>query len=109
MLIVVKIITSAIIITIVTEIAKRNTSLGGLIAAMPLTTVITLIWLYIEKRDINLLSDFTKSVLFAIIPTIMFFIPAIILFKKGWNFYIVMIISFICFSIAAFIHQKLVN
>lgn len=104
---VVKILISATIIAIVSEVARKYTSLGGLIAAMPLTTLLSLCWLYYEKKDLNLLSDFSKAVFWGVFPTLLFFIPAIYLFKKGYNFYLVMTISFLCFLVGAYIHQKL--
>ena len=107
--IIIKIIITALLIVLVTEIAKRHTSLGGLIAAMPITTLLSLMWLYYEKKDLALLSDFTRAIFWGIFPTLLFFIPAIFLFKKGWNFYLVLGISFTCLGIGAYIHQRFVT
>jgi F0F1-type ATP synthase assembly protein I len=101
----VKVLVSALIIAGVSELAKRMPSLGGLIAAMPLTTLLALIWLYSETRDYQLALSFTRSVLFAIIPTIFFFITALYLFKRGWPFVVVLLASFGVFAVAALIHQ----
>ncbi len=38
-------------IVLISEIAKRSDKLGGLIAALPLVTVITLIWLFVENQS----------------------------------------------------------
>ena len=40
-----KILITAIIIVTVTEIAKANDRIGGLVAAMPLTTFLILFWM----------------------------------------------------------------
>jgi len=106
---VIKVIISAVIIATVSEIAQRYVSIGGLIAAMPLTTLLSLIWLYYERKDLNLLSDFSKSVFWGIFPTLLFFIPAIFLFKKGINFYLVIFISTLCFLAGAYVHQKILG
>ena len=74
---------------------------------MPLTTLLTLIWLYTDTGDYDLARAFTKSVLFAIIPTIFFFITALALFKKGLLFHMVLILSFVVFLLAATVHQFL--
>ncbi len=37
-------------VVLISEVAKKSDRLGGLIAALPLVTVLTLIWLYIEKQ-----------------------------------------------------------
>jgi hypothetical protein len=101
----VKIILSAVIIAGVSELAKRLPSLGGLIAAMPLTTLLALIWLYVETGDYQLAQAFTRSVLFAIIPTIFFFIAALALFKKGMPFLVVLVLSFVVYAAVAMVHQ----
>ena len=74
---------------------------------MPLTTLLTLIWLYTDTGDYDLARAFTKSVLFAIVPTIFFFITALALFKKGLPFHMVLILSFVVFIAAAVVHQFL--
>jgi hypothetical protein len=102
---IVKVAVSALIIAGVSELAKRMPSLGGLIAAMPLTTLLVLIWLYAETGDYQLAHTFTRSVLYAIIPTIFFFITALYLFKRGTSFITLLFISFVVFLGAAVVHQ----
>jgi F0F1-type ATP synthase assembly protein I len=101
----VKIIVSALIIAGISELAKKLPSLGGLIAAMPLTTLLALIWLYAETGDYQLAHTFTRSVLFAIIPTVFFFITALTLFKRGTPFILVLLMSFVIYIGAALVHQ----
>lgn len=104
-----KILVSAIIIAFVSEISKRYTAVGGLIAAMPLTTLLTLFWLYYEKKDMVLLSNFTKAVFWGVFPSLLFFIPAMWLFKKGYNFYFTLFVSFVFYGVGAYFHQKLLG
>jgi hypothetical protein len=101
----IKIIVSALIIAGVSELAKKLPSLGGLIAAMPLTTLLALIWLYAETGDYQLAHAFTRSVLFAIVPTVFFFITALVLFRKGTPFLLVLVFSFVIYIGAALVHQ----
>ena len=101
----VKVVVSALIIAGVSEVAKRMPSLGGLIAAMPLTTLLALIWLYAETGNYSLAHSFTRSVLFAIIPTVFFFVAALALFKKGVPFFLVLFLSFVVYVGAALVHR----
>jgi hypothetical protein len=102
---IVKVAVSALIIAGVSELAKRMPSLGGLIAAMPLTTLLALIWLYAETGDYQLAHTFTRSVLYAIVPTIFFFITALYLFRRGTSFITLLFVSFVIFLGAAAVHQ----
>lgn len=104
---IIKTLLSALIIAGVSELAKRLPSLGGLIAAMPLTTLLALIWLYSDTGDYQLAASFTRSVLFGIIPTIFFFVTALLLFRRGAPFMVVIAISFAVFIVAAVVHQVL--
>ena len=49
MFIVLKILITSTIIVIITEVAKINDRLGGIIAAIPITTFMILFWLHYEK------------------------------------------------------------
>ena len=63
----IKIIVTAGLIVLISEIAKVNDKLGGLIAAMPIMTLLVILWMYYEgnsdekiskkstKRDLNLI------------------------------------------------------
>ena len=53
MFIVLKIIITALIIVIITEIAKFNDRIGGLIAALPITTFLILFWLHYENNSVE--------------------------------------------------------
>lgn len=78
MLFVIKIIVSALIIAVVSEISKHLAHLGGLIAAMPLTTLLTLFWLKYETGNQEILAKFTIAVFWGIFPTLLSFsVPSI--------------------------------
>lgn len=97
---------SAVVIASVSEIAKKYTSLGGLIAAMPITTLLTMFWLYFDKKDTVLITNFLYAVVQGVFVTFLFFIPCIILLKKGGNFYLSVFISLVILAIGAYIKQK---
>ena len=49
--IVFKYVITAGLVVLISEAAKRSDKLGGLIAALPLVTVLTLIWLFMENQS----------------------------------------------------------
>lgn len=71
MYIVIKVITSAIVIGIVTEIARRFPSQGGIIAALPLVSLLSIIWLYAQGEQNAVLSKFVLGVLWGFPATVM--------------------------------------
>jgi len=103
---IIKIIVSACIIATVSEIAKKFPSVGGLIAAMPITTLLSIIWIYYENKDLSLISNFLQSVVIGTVISFIFFIAAIFFIKKGMNFYLTIILSTAILGISVFIYQK---
>ncbi|NGP43976.1 DUF3147 family protein [Bacillaceae bacterium SIJ1] len=63
MYVIMKIIASATVIGIVTEIARRFPSYGGIIAALPLVSLLSIIWLYVQGEKTATLSKFALGVL----------------------------------------------
>ncbi|KIL43180.1 DUF3147 family protein [Jeotgalibacillus campisalis] len=63
MFIVMKIVASAIVIGAVTEISRRFPSYGGVIAALPLVSLLSIIWLYVQGEQAAVLSKFALGVL----------------------------------------------
>ncbi|MFC4410479.1 DUF3147 family protein [Chungangia koreensis] len=58
-----KVITSAIIIAAVTEVAKRFPTYGGIIAALPLVSLLSIIWLNVQGESSTTISNFALGVL----------------------------------------------
>jgi len=52
MFVIMKIIASAIVIAIVTEISRRFPSYGGIVAALPLVSLLSIIWLYVDWKSV---------------------------------------------------------
>ena len=63
MFVVIKIIASAIVIGVVTEISRRFPSYGGVLAALPLVSLLSIIWLYVQGEQSATLSKFALGVL----------------------------------------------
>ncbi|RLQ92755.1 DUF3147 family protein [Planomicrobium sp. Y74] len=63
MFVIMKIIASAIVIAIVTEISRRFPSYGGIVAALPLVSLLSIIWLYVQGEQAATLSKFALGVL----------------------------------------------
>lgn len=59
---IIKIIVSAAIIGIITEISRRSPSYGGIIAALPIVSMLSMVWLYIQGETKETLSHFAFSV-----------------------------------------------
>ena len=79
---IIKISISALTIGIVSMIAKRYPSLGGLIVSLPLTSLLAFIWLYQETQNVQSVSDLSIAIFWMILPTLPFFLLLPYLLKK---------------------------
>ncbi|UTR13145.1 DUF3147 family protein [Salipaludibacillus sp. LMS25] len=69
MYVTIKIVTSAAIIAIITEIARRFPLYGGVIAALPLVSLLSIIWLSVQGEPPEALSRFASGVLYGLPAT----------------------------------------
>jgi uncharacterized membrane protein (GlpM family) len=71
---IIKYLITAGMVVLVSELAKRSDRLGGLVAALPLVTVLTLIWLYIEHQPTAKISNHAYYTFWYVIPTLPMFL-----------------------------------
>ena len=104
---IIKILVSSGIIFLVSEIAKKNTFFAGLIASIPLVSILSMLWLYFETEDIEKIKNLSNSILWMVIPSLTLFLSLPVLINIGFNFYISLIISIIitigCYSVTLLI------
>ncbi|PPR79908.1 MAG: hypothetical protein CFH01_00117 [Alphaproteobacteria bacterium MarineAlpha2_Bin1] len=79
---------SGIMIGIISEVAKKYPGLGGLIASLPLISVIGIIWLWNDTQNLSKIVEHSYSTLFFVIPSLPFFIVLPICIKTGIPFWI---------------------
>lgn len=76
---------TAAIVVLISELAKRSDKLGGLVAALPLVTVLTLIWLYIENQPTEKIANHAWYTFWYVLPTLpMFLIFPLCLSRFGF-------------------------
>ncbi|MDD5556879.1 MAG: DUF3147 family protein [bacterium] len=106
MQILVKAVVSLGIIFAATAVARRWPSAAGLIAVMPLTGALVLVWVHVESGgDPRVMGRFTRGALWGILPSILFFLVALVCFRRNLPLSIVLAASFGVWLCAAFIHQ----
>jgi uncharacterized membrane protein (GlpM family) len=77
-----KIAVSAVILTLVSEVSKRTSWVGGLIASLPLTSLLALVWLYIDTKDLSKISALSWDIFWFVLPSLSFFIALPLFIEK---------------------------
>lgn len=88
-----KIVITTILIVVISEISKRSSFLGSILASIPLVSVLAMIWLYVDTKDIEKISALSTSIFWLVLPSLALFTSLPILLKKDFGFYPAMGIS----------------
>lgn len=108
--IITKYLITAAMVVAVSEFAKRSDKLGALIAALPLVTVLTLIWLHVEKQSEAKLANHAWYTFWYVVPTLpMFLVFPALLAKLGfWPALAVCVVfTALCFASFALVVKRL--
>ncbi len=82
MQLVLKAVISGIIVAAASEIARRSSLLGAVLISLPLTSILTIIWLYRDTNDTGEVTDLTWSILWVIVPSVVFFVALPLLLRS---------------------------
>ena len=93
-----KISLTALLVAIISEVSKRFSLVGAILASVPLTSVLAMVWLYHETRNAQKVIALSKDIFWLVIPSLIFFIALPILLIKGVQFYPALFISLIVMS-----------
>lgn len=83
----IKIVVTSGLVVAISEIARRSSFMAGILASIPLVSVLGFFWLYYDTKDVNKISELSTSIFWLVIPSLALFITLPILIKKGVGFY----------------------
>tara|TARA_B100001287_G_scaffold210956_1_gene179807 strand:- start:855 stop:1202 length:348 start_codon:yes stop_codon:yes gene_type:complete len=109
MYLILKTVISAIIIVMVSEIAKRYTWTAAIIVSLPLTSLLAFVWLYWDTKDTQKVIELSYSTIVMSIPSFVFFIVLPLLLKFKQNFIFSIIISILSTALAYIIFMFIVK
>jgi len=103
---IIKLLISVGMIILCSQIGRKLPTLGGLLAVMPLTGLIVLLWLYSDNPgNFDIMTAYAKGALWGIIPSTLFFAVAFVCFRRHLPLWKVLCASFTVWIVAAAVHQ----
>jgi predicted permease len=97
-----KTIISAVIIVAVSEVSKRSSLLGAVLASLPLVSYLGIIWLYIDTESKTQVAQLSRNVFWMVIPSLSFSVVLPLLLNTDLNFYLSLAISTIIMIVVYF-------
>lgn len=105
----IKYLTTAALVVLISEVAKRSDKFGALIASLPLVTLLTLFWLYFEKQPDSKIANHAYYTFWYVVPTLpMFLVFPQLLLRFGFWAAIAfsVVITVISFGLFAFVVRR---
>ncbi|SFM94648.1 hypothetical protein SAMN05660284_00063 [Formivibrio citricus] len=102
--IVTKYLMTAAVVVLVSEVAKRSDKLGGLVAALPLVTILALVWLHVEQQPQEKIASHAWYTFWYVVPTLpMFLAFPFLLPRLGFwpTLLACVLITLVCFGVFA--------
>ncbi|AJP48292.1 hypothetical protein PG1C_07090 [Rugosibacter aromaticivorans] len=108
--IITKYLATAAVVVLVSELAKRSDKLGGLVAALPLVTILALVWLHIENQPESKVANHAWYTFWYVVPTLpMFLAFPVLLPRLGFWLTLLasLVITVVCFGLFALAVRRL--
>lgn len=104
-----KYLLTAGVVVLVSELAKRSDKLGGFVAALPLVTILALIWLYVEHQSQVKIANHAWYTFWYVVPTLpMFLVFPFLLPRIGFwpTLLACIVLTIACFGLWALLVRR---
>ncbi len=78
---------SGILVMLVSEAARRSPNIGGLIASLPLISVLAIIWLWRDTGDGERIAALAQSTFWYVLPSLPMFLALPAMLRGGVGFW----------------------
>jgi hypothetical protein len=69
-----KIFLSALLIGLISEVGRRHTVVAAFLAALPVVSLVSMLWLYHDTHDVQRIAQFSRSIFWYVLPSLVFFL-----------------------------------
>ena len=83
----IKALVSGILVAAISVIAKRYPGLGGLVASLPLISVLGMIWLWRDTHDPVRMAAHAEGTFWFVLPSLPMFLLIPWMLRNGWGFW----------------------
>lgn len=102
-----KLVLSASLISFSTWLAQRRPALAGFLLALPLSSMIAILFLQIESRDSEKTLTFAKSIFSGVPLSLTFFLPFLLSRWIRLPFFGTYLVGVLCLGVSYWIHRRI--
>jgi len=82
-----KVLISALVIAGASELARRYSIFGALLASLPLTSILAMIWLWRDGVPAAQIADFSSNIFWLVLPSLLLFVVVTLMLRAGYGFW----------------------
>jgi len=83
----IKALVSGVIVAAVSVIAKRYPGFGGMVASLPLISVLGMMWLWRDTHDPVRMAAHAEGTFWFVLPSLPMFLSIPWMLRQGWSFW----------------------
>ena len=102
-----KVLVSSLVISFASWLSFKKPQLAGFIVALPLVSIISLMFSYIEHKDQEKTIIFAKSIFIGVPASLLFFLHFFFAKTFEFNFWVTYILALLFLVIGFFLHKYL--
>jgi hypothetical protein len=107
---IVKILLTTGLIVAISEVSKRSSFFGGLLASLPLVSFLAMIWLYLDTRDASKVATLSTNIFWLVLPSLVFFavLPPLLKMKLSFalSFALATALMMACYGVMLVVLKK---
>jgi len=84
---------SGLIVATVSEVARRSPGFGGLIASLPLISILGILWLWRDTSDVQRIAAHAEATFWFVLPSLPMFLVFPAMLRQGLNFWLALALS----------------
>jgi hypothetical protein len=84
---------SGLLIVLASEVARHRPGIGGLIASLPLVSVLAAVWLWRDTGDAERIASQLQSTFWFVLPSLPMFLAMPVMLRHGVNFWLSLLLG----------------
>ena len=105
----VKAVISGVLVAVILEISRRNVTLAALLGALPIVSLLAILWMYHDTHNVNQIATFSMGVFWYVLPSLIFFVLLPVLLRAAHlPFYVALLLSAAATILGFFVMKAIV-
>ena len=86
-------VVSGLVVAIASEVSRRSSLVAAVLISLPLTSILAAIWLYRETHDTGEVASLSWSILWVIVPSLVFFVVLPVALRNDVGFWAALLLA----------------